>query len=80
MRANMTGVGDLYGEKGPERVVREGAKILKTLSCWRVWESWAKVLDRLVVVCRRERKRIKDVAALDNHAMSVSSTRDTTRE
>ncbi|CAD0099050.1 unnamed protein product [Aureobasidium mustum] len=80
MRANMTGVGDLYGEKGPERVVREGAEILKTLGCWRVWESWAKTLDRLVVVCKRERKRIKDIAALDNHAMSVSSTRDTTRE
>lgn len=75
MRANMTGVGDLYGEKGPERVVREGSKILKTLGCWRVWESWAKVLDRLVVVCKRERKRVKDVAASNNHAMSVSSTR-----
>lgn len=79
MRANMTGVGDLYGEKGPERVVREGSKILRTLGCWRVWESWAKVLDRLVVVCKRERKRAKDVAASDNHAMSVSSTRDMPR-
>ncbi|KAK6008870.1 hypothetical protein QM012_000773 [Aureobasidium pullulans] len=76
MRANMTGVGDLYGEKGPERVVREGTKILKTLGCWRVWETWAKVLDRLVVVCKRERKRVKDVAASNNNATSASSTRD----
>ncbi|TIA07829.1 hypothetical protein D6C80_09567 [Aureobasidium pullulans] len=60
MRANMTGVGDLYGEKGPERVLREGSKILKTLGCWRVWESWAKVLDRLTGVCKRERKRTRD--------------------
>lgn len=57
MRANMTGVGDLYGKKGPERVLREGSKILKTLGCWRIWESWAKILDKLVVVCKRERKR-----------------------
>ncbi|THZ80201.1 hypothetical protein D6C84_07628 [Aureobasidium pullulans] len=60
MRANMTGVGDLYGEKGPERVLREGTKILKTLGCWRVWESWARVLDRLMGVCKRERKRARD--------------------
>ncbi|KAI4722078.1 hypothetical protein E4T48_01756 [Aureobasidium sp. EXF-10727] len=77
MRANMTGVGDLYGEKGPERVVKEGSKILKSLGCWRVWESWAKVLDRLVVVCKRERKRAKEVTASNGQAMSVSSARDT---
>lgn len=76
MRANMTGVGDLYGEKGPERVVKEGARILRTLGCWREWEFWANVLDKLVVVCKRERKKTKEVASSGSHAMSISSTRD----
>ena len=71
MRANMTGVGDLYGEKGPERVLREGSKILKTLGCWRVWESWAKVLDRLTGVCKRERKRARDQTGQE-HTQAIS--------
>lgn len=76
MRANMTGVGDLYGEKGPERVVREGARILRTLGCWREWEFWANVLDKVVVVCKRERKKTKEAVSSDSHAMSIASTRD----
>lgn len=75
MRANMTGVGDLYGEKGPERVLREGSKILRTLSCWRAWETWAKVLDRLVTLSKRERKRNKEVTVLDNAERTASGTR-----
>ena len=75
MRANMTGVGDLYGEKGPERVVREGARILRTLGCWREWEFWANVLDKLVVVCKRERRKTKDAASSGSQAISTSSTR-----
>lgn len=75
MRANMTGVGDLYGEKGPERVVREGARILRTLGCWREWEFWANVLDKLVVVCKRERRKTKEAASSDSHATSIPSTR-----
>ncbi|KAI4738801.1 hypothetical protein E4T50_10736 [Aureobasidium sp. EXF-12298] len=69
-------VGDLYGDKGPERVVREGARILRTLGCWREWESWANVLDKLVVVCKRERRKMKEAALSDSQAISISSTRD----
>jgi hypothetical protein len=76
MRANMTGVGDLYGDKGPERVVREGARILRTLGCWREWESWANVLDKLVVVCKRERRKMKETALSISQAIPISSTRD----
>ncbi|KAI5254631.1 hypothetical protein E4T42_02214 [Aureobasidium subglaciale] len=75
MRANMTGVGDLYGEKGPERVLREGSKILQTLDNWRVRESWAKVLDKLIGVCKRERRKAREVSGRGRVARNVSSTR-----
>jgi hypothetical protein len=77
MRANMTAVGDLYGEKGPERVLREGTRILRTLGCWREWEFWLNVLEKLVVVCKRERKKMKGATSTDGQALSVPSTRDT---
>ena len=48
MHANLTGVGDLFGPKGPRKVLAEGQKLLGTLRCWRgVAEYWARVLGRL---------------------------------
>lgn len=48
MHANMTGVGDLFGPKGPRKVLAEGQKLLLTLRSWRgVTEHWLKVLSRL---------------------------------
>jgi hypothetical protein len=76
MRANMTAVGDLYGEKGPERVLREGSRILRTLGCWHGWEFWANVLEKLVVVCKRERRKTKGATATNGQASSIPSTRD----
>lgn len=48
MHANMTGVGDLFGLKGPRRVLAEGQKLLGSLRSWRgVTEHWLSVLARL---------------------------------
>ncbi|OAP56871.1 hypothetical protein AYL99_08983 [Fonsecaea erecta] len=48
MRANMTGVGDIFGPKGPRRVLAEGQKLLLTLASWRgITNYWLRVLSRL---------------------------------
>jgi len=48
MHANMTGVGDLFGPKGPRKVLAEGQKLLSTLRSWRgVTEYWIRVFGRL---------------------------------
>lgn len=48
MHANMTGVGDLFGPKGPRKVLAEGQKLLVTLRSWRgITEHWLGVLNRL---------------------------------
>lgn len=48
MHANMTGVGDLFGIRGPRKVLAEGQKLLGTLRSWRgVTEHWLSVLARL---------------------------------
>lgn len=48
MHANLTGVGDLFGPKGPRKVLAEGQKLLGTLRSWRgVTEYWIRVLGHL---------------------------------
>lgn len=48
MHANITGVGDLFGPKGPRKVLAEGQKLLVTLRSWRgITEHWLGVLNRL---------------------------------
>jgi len=48
MHANITGVGDLFGPKGPRKVLAEGQKLLATLRSWRgITEHWIGVLNRL---------------------------------
>jgi hypothetical protein len=47
MRANFSGVGDLYGPRGPERVLVEGCKLLDTLKYWGVTTMWRDLLQRL---------------------------------
>lgn len=48
MRANITGVGDIYSAKGPARILKEGSKILATVSsAWGRTERLASVLEVL---------------------------------
>ncbi|ETI28105.1 hypothetical protein G647_00554 [Cladophialophora carrionii CBS 160.54] len=48
MHANLTGVGDLFGPKGPRKVLAEGQKLLSTLRGWRgLTGYWIGVLSRL---------------------------------
>jgi hypothetical protein len=48
MHANLTGVGDLFGPKGPRKVLAEGQKLLGTLRGWRgLTGYWIGVLSRL---------------------------------
>ncbi|KAK5175644.1 uncharacterized protein LTR77_000783 [Saxophila tyrrhenica] len=47
MRANISGVGDLYGPRGPERVLQEGCKLLGSLKCWGTSDLWLGLLQRL---------------------------------
>lgn len=44
-QAHLTGVGDLFDAKGPQRVVFQGCKLLGTLRCWGVVASWMKILE-----------------------------------
>lgn len=53
MKAHITGVGDLYSSKGPERVLAQGCKLLSTLKCWGVSSSWLKLLDGLIEETRK---------------------------
>lgn len=48
MRANITGVGDIYSAKGPARILKEGRNILAMVSSvWGRTESLASVLEVL---------------------------------
>ncbi|KAK4940933.1 hypothetical protein LTR10_019087 [Elasticomyces elasticus] len=48
MCANITGVGDLFGPKGPRKVLAEGQKLLLGLGSWRgITNYWIKILNRL---------------------------------
>lgn len=48
MCANITGVGDLFGPKGPRKVLAEGQKLLLGLGSWRgITNYWIGVLSRL---------------------------------
>ena len=47
MRAHITGVGDLYGPQGPQRVLSEGCKLLQSLKWWGVSETWLDILQQL---------------------------------
>ncbi|KAK4626204.1 Transcription factor [Fulvia fulva] len=53
MKAHITGVGDLYSSKGPERVLAQGAKLLSTLKCWGMSTSWLKLLNGLMEATRK---------------------------
>jgi hypothetical protein len=50
MQAHITGVGDLYGAKGPSRVLSQGQKILNTLRHWGIQSEWTELLTRLAAV------------------------------
>lgn len=44
-QAHLTGVGDLYSTKGPQRILLQGRKLLSTLRCWGVSASWLALLQ-----------------------------------
>ncbi|KAL2067831.1 hypothetical protein VTL71DRAFT_15929 [Oculimacula yallundae] len=47
MRANITGVGDICGRRGSERVVLEGRKLLSSLQVWGISKGGLRILTRL---------------------------------
>ncbi|KGO74320.1 Transcription factor, fungi [Penicillium italicum] len=47
MRGNVTGVGDICGPEGPERVLRVGCEILSGLTAWSVSKKFVAILTRL---------------------------------
>jgi hypothetical protein len=47
MRGNVTGVGDICGVEGPERVLRVGCEILSGLNAWGVSKKFVAILTRL---------------------------------
>ncbi|KAJ5783004.1 hypothetical protein N7457_004778 [Penicillium paradoxum] len=47
MRGNVTGVGDICGSEGPERVLRVGCEILSGLTAWSVSKKFMAILARL---------------------------------
>lgn len=54
MQAHLTGVGDLYSPKGPERALSQGCRLLSSLRCWGVGASWLTLLQDLVGVLHRQ--------------------------
>lgn len=55
MHVNMTGVGNLFGTHGPQRVLVEGQKLLATLGAWQDGKHrWTNILSRLEKVRRNE--------------------------
>jgi hypothetical protein len=54
MKANITGVGNLCGVKGPVRVLIEGRKLLVGLKCWKYSQSSVWTLTALIKVCQQE--------------------------
>ncbi len=58
MKAHMNGVGDLYGERAAEKVLTEGRKILASLSCWTVRDSWIDLMDRLIILTKQRRQNL----------------------
>ncbi|PPJ60098.1 hypothetical protein CBER1_03105 [Cercospora berteroae] len=55
MQAHLTGVGDLYAARGPERVLAQACKLLASLRCWGVNAAWLQLLQGVVDTCRRAR-------------------------
>jgi hypothetical protein len=47
MRGNVTGVGDICGAEGPERVLRVGCEILSDLTAWSISKKFVAILTRL---------------------------------
>lgn len=47
MKGNMTGVGDICDQYGPEKVLREGARILADLTAWGISRSFGTMLTGL---------------------------------
>ncbi|KAJ5177863.1 uncharacterized protein N7500_000562 [Penicillium coprophilum] len=47
MRGNVTGVGDICGLEGPERMLRVGCEIISGLTAWSVSKKFAAILTRL---------------------------------
>lgn len=50
MHALITGVGDLCGLKGPERVVLMGCKLLSRLSCWSCGKRHIALVQKLAAM------------------------------
>lgn len=55
MQIHLTGVGNLYDAKGPERALVQGIKLLSSLRCWGVSSSWLQLLQGLVDVAQKGR-------------------------
>ncbi|CAI7664807.1 unnamed protein product [Penicillium glandicola] len=47
MRGNVTGVGDICGPEGPERVLRVGCEIISGLTAWSISKKFVAILTRL---------------------------------
>ena len=50
MQAHITGVGDLYTAKGPNRVLAQGCKLLSSLKYWGISSTWLVLLQRLATL------------------------------
>ncbi|KAL6246198.1 hypothetical protein RBB50_006433 [Rhinocladiella similis] len=67
MRANMTGVGDIFGPRGPRKVLAEGQKLLLSLGSWAgISNYWVKVLNRL--------EKVTAMAGVDTGTVEASVT------
>lgn len=53
MQAHLTGVGDLYAVHGPERALEQACKLLGSLRCWGISDTWLVLLQGLVTALRQ---------------------------
>ncbi|KAJ6119703.1 hypothetical protein N7523_003983 [Penicillium sp. IBT 18751x] len=53
MQGNITGVGDICGPEGPERILRVGCETLSSLTAWGISRRFVAILTRLADVMAR---------------------------
>ena len=54
MHVHFSGVGDLYGQQAPERVLTEGRNLLASLGCWGIRRGWMDLLQKLTASSRSD--------------------------
>lgn len=73
MNATIMGVGNITAPHGPVRMLREGSKLLETLSRWPIRRRYLQTLARLVSVCSQSERWLQTTSNPERTSQSISS-------